>query len=50
MDKSTDEYDALSRHLIDHTIIPLDDDGVLHLNNVACRALAALERHLTNKL
>ena len=50
MDKSTDEYDALTRHLIDHTINPLDDDGVLHLTKVAWRALAGLERHLTNKL
>jgi len=50
MDKSKDEYDALTRHLIDHTIDPLDDDGVLHLTKVAWRALAGLERHLTNKL
>ena len=49
MDKSTDEYDALTRHLIDHTINPMDDDGVLHLAKVAWRALAGLERHLTNK-
>jgi hypothetical protein len=50
MDKSKDEYDALTRHLIDHTINPIDDDGVLHLAKVAWRALAGLERHLTNKL
>ena len=50
MSKSTDEYDALARHLIDHTINPIDDDGVLHLAKVAWRALAGLERHLTNKL
>jgi hypothetical protein len=50
MGKSKDEYDALTRHLIDHTIDPLDDDGVLHLTKVAWRALAGLERHLTNKL
>jgi hypothetical protein len=49
MNKSTDEYDALTRHLIDHTINPIDDDGVLHLAKVAWRALAGLERHLTNK-
>ena len=49
MNKSTDEYDALTRHLIDHTINPMDDDGVLHLAKVAWRALAGLERHLTNK-
>jgi len=28
---------------------PMDDDGVLHLTKVAWRALAGLERHLTNK-
>ena len=49
MDKSKDEYDALTRHLIDHTIDPVDDDGMLHLTNVAWRALAGLERYLTNK-
>ena len=49
MSKSTDEYDALARHLIDHTISPVDDDGVLHLAKVAWRALAGLERHLTNR-
>ena len=49
MNKSKDEYDALTRHLIDHTIEPLDDDGVLHLTKVAWRALAGLERYLTNK-
>ena len=49
MDKSKDEYDALTRHLIDHTINPIDDDGTLHLAKVAWRALAGLERHLTNK-
>jgi len=50
MDKSKDEYDALTRHLIDHTINPIDDDGILHLTKVAWRALAGLERYLTNKL
>ncbi len=49
MDKSKDEYDALTRHLIDHTVNPLDDDGVLHLTKVAWRALAGLERYLTGK-
>ena len=49
MSKSKDEYDALTRHLIDHTINPVDDDGILHLAKVAWRALAGLERHLTNK-
>jgi len=50
MDKSKDEYDALTRHLIDHTINPIDDDGVLHLTKVCWRALAGLERYLTSKL
>ena len=50
MDKSKDEYDALTRHLIDHTINPIDDDGMLHLTKVCWRALAGLERYLTNKL
>jgi len=50
MNKSKDEYDALTRHLIDHTINPVDDDGILHLTKVAWRALAGLERYLTNKL
>ena len=50
MDKSKDEYDALTRHLIDHTINPIDDDGILHLTKVCWRALAGLERYLTNKL
>jgi len=49
MDKSKDEYDALTRHLIDHTIDPVDTDGILHITKVAWRALAGLERHLTNK-
>ena len=48
MEKSKDELDALTRHLIDHSINPLDEDGQLHLAKVAWRALAALERHLTN--
>lgn len=44
--KSKDEYDALARHLIDHSVNPVDDDGILHLGKVAWRALAALERYL----
>lgn len=48
MNKSKDEYDALTRHLIDHTINPTDDDGILHLTKVAWRALAGLERYLTD--
>ncbi|WP_353805733.1 dATP/dGTP diphosphohydrolase domain-containing protein [Pseudoalteromonas sp.] len=41
--KSNDHYDCLVRHLSDHSIEPLDDDGVYHLTKVAWRALAALE-------
>ena len=44
MSKSADELDALVRHLTDHSVDPVDDDGVLHLAKVAWRALAALER------
>jgi hypothetical protein len=44
--KSGDELDALTRHLIDHSVDPVDDDGVLHLAKVAWRSLAALQKHL----
>ena len=44
MSKSSDELDALVRHLTDHSVDPVDDDGGLHLAKVAWRALAALER------
>ena len=44
--KSFDHEDALTRHLIDHSIDPIDDDGHLHLAKVAWRALAALEIYL----
>jgi hypothetical protein len=44
MSKSSDELDALVRHLTDHSVDPVDDDGVFHLAKVAWRALAALER------
>ena len=43
--KSSDELDALTRHLMDHSVDPVDDDGILHLAKVAWRALAALERY-----
>lgn len=49
MDKSKDEADALLRHLIDHLSgEPIDDDGVPHLSKVCWRALALLERDITN--
>ena len=44
--KSTDNADALVRHLIDHTQNPIDDDGHLHLAKVAWRALATLQIYL----
>ena len=44
--KSNDNEDALVRHLIDHSINPMDDDGVLHLAKVCWRALASLEIYL----
>ena len=43
--KSKDELDALTRHLIDHSVDPVDTDGVLHLAKVAWRALAALQKY-----
>ena len=50
MDKSKDEADCLMRHLIDSLgEKKTDSDGVLHLAKVAWRALALLERTLTDK-
>ena len=46
--KSTDNEDALVRHLIDHSKDPVDDDGVLHLTKVCWRALASLQIYLEN--
>ena len=47
--KSTDELDALARHLIDHSIEPMDTDGMLHIGKVAWRALAYLQKHLESQ-
>ena len=44
--KSNDNEDALVRHLIDHSINPIDDDNILHLTKVCWRALASLEIYL----
>tara|TARA_R100000951_G_scaffold113596_1_gene115943 strand:+ start:413 stop:757 length:345 start_codon:yes stop_codon:yes gene_type:complete len=44
--KSKDELDALTRHLIDHSINPIDTDNQLHLAKVCWRSLAALEKYL----
>jgi len=46
--KSSDNEDALVRHLIDHSQNPMDDDGILHLTKVAWRSLAALQIYLEN--
>ena len=42
--KSSDELDALTRHLFDAGTI--DDDGVRHSTKVAWRALANLQKEL----
>ncbi len=42
--KSTDESDALMRHLLDRG--KMDIDGVLHSTKVAWRALALLQREI----
>lgn len=42
--KSTDELDALTRHLMDAGTV--DTDGVLHDTKVAWRALANLQKRL----
>tara|TARA_Y100000004_G_C8729397_1_gene333659 strand:- start:229 stop:564 length:336 start_codon:yes stop_codon:yes gene_type:complete len=44
--KSTDELDALSRHLIQAGTI--DDDGMRHSAKVAWRALANLQKEIEN--
>ena len=43
-EKSTDEPDALLRHLMEYDQI--DDDGILHATKVAWRGLALLQRTL----
>lgn len=45
--KSTDEADALVRHLLESGT--LDTDGQRHTGKVAWRALALLERELENE-
>ncbi len=50
-EKSTDDADALMRHLIDHARgQKYDDDGVRHLAKVAWRALALLEKDVENDI
>lgn len=46
-EKSTDEPDALVRHLIESGT--LDTDGVRHSTKVAWRALALLQREIENE-
>ena len=43
-EKSTDEHDALARHLMEAGTV--DKDGVRHSTKVAWRALAALQKEL----
>ena len=46
-EKSSDELDALVRHLTDHAKGNLyDTDGMLHIAKVAWRSLAYLQKHL----
>lgn len=47
--KSQDNPDACVRHLIDHTIDPMDDDGVYHLAKACWRALATFEKYLEDE-
>lgn len=44
--KSKDHLDAAVRHIIDHSVNPYDDDGMLHLAKAAWRLLAALQDYL----
>ena len=44
--KSGNEYDSLTRHLIDSCSEDLDTDGTLHKAKIAWRALAGLQKHL----
>lgn len=46
--KSTDEKDALMRHMLDEALdVPVDTDDVLHATKLAWRAMANLERVLS---
>ena len=45
--KSSDESDALMRHLVDHlTGAPMDADNVMHLGKAAWRVLAWLQKEI----
>tara|TARA_B100000989_G_C19486080_1_gene447515 strand:- start:697 stop:1092 length:396 start_codon:yes stop_codon:yes gene_type:complete len=43
-EKSSDDLDALSRHLLDAG--KMDDDGILHSTKIAWRSLANLQKEL----
>ncbi len=47
--KSGNEYDSLTRHLLDSSKEDFDTDGTLHKAKVAWRALAGLQKHLENQ-
>jgi hypothetical protein len=48
--KSTDEYDACARHLLDRAAgSRYDTDGTRHMAKVAWRALAALQKELEHE-
>lgn len=48
-EKSTDQLDAASRHMVDHGKgIPIDSDGGYHLAKAAWRILAELQLFLEN--
>ena len=47
--KSGNEYDSLTRHLIDSAKEDFDTDGTLHKAKIAWRALAGLQKHLESK-
>tara|TARA_R110000744_G_scaffold338197_1_gene443410 strand:- start:429 stop:770 length:342 start_codon:yes stop_codon:yes gene_type:complete len=42
--KSGDELDAAMRHLCDHSVNPIDDDGIPHIHKVLWRVLAFVEK------
>jgi hypothetical protein len=48
-EKSTDHLDCIARHVTDHSVNPIDDDGALHLAKAAWRALAELELYLERR-
>jgi hypothetical protein len=47
--KSGNEYDSLTRHLIDSSTEDLDTDGILHKAKIAWRGLAGLQKHIEDK-